>query len=47
MKEEKRVTRAFIEFCKRRYCGENRKMTLDFKAAIERVRDAKLPVMIE
>jgi hypothetical protein len=46
LKEEKRITRAFVEFCKRRYRGQNRMVTLDFKAAIERVKDAKLQVRI-
>eukprot|EP00091_Calanus_sinicus_P024995 TRINITY_DN9295_c0_g1_i2.p1 TRINITY_DN9295_c0_g1~~TRINITY_DN9295_c0_g1_i2.p1 ORF type:complete len:158 (+),score=38.03 TRINITY_DN9295_c0_g1_i2:109-582(+) len=40
--EEKRITQAFVEFCKGRYRGQNRVVTLDFKAAIERVKDAKL-----
>merc|ERR1711874_393541 len=40
--EEKRITRAFVEFCKRRYHGQNRVVTLDFQAAIQRVKNAKL-----
>ena len=44
--EEKRITRAFVEFCKRRYRGQNKVVKLDIQAAIERVKEAKLQVRV-
>ena len=42
LQEERRITRAFTDFVKRRYRGENRAVKLDFKAAVGRVKEAKL-----
>ena len=35
-----------MEFCKRRYRGENKVVNLDIKAAIGRVKEARLQVRI-